>query len=113
MQPPSLNMCGNLGLLVRPAAFANRGCELPRSAPLAVSHRSTSRLLACGGGAHRPVLERTFDAEVGVTDAGYDRHTRRQRAGLRLASQKLKLGAMNPSRILPGRCGGACLRVLG
>jgi hypothetical protein len=27
MQPPSLNMCGNLGLIARPAAFANRGCE--------------------------------------------------------------------------------------
>ncbi len=32
--------------------------------------RSISRLLVCGGGARRRVLEMTFAAEVGVTDAG-------------------------------------------
>jgi len=42
------------------------------------------RPLPRGGGARRRRLERTFDASVVVTAAGYVRSPRRRRAGLRL-----------------------------
>ena len=68
---PALMHCGVFNVPCRPRGRGSRAgvaTTTPRSGGWPFHIRTISRVVACGGGALRRVLEMTFAAEVGVTN---------------------------------------------